>query len=61
MISVSGSEAAKFTVEPDVQAAQTASAAGFHPVWRLHLPDGTWATVYWRAVGAEAPSSCSTT
>jgi hypothetical protein len=51
LVAVSGSEAAKFTVVPDTSAAATAREAGFRAVWRLRLPDGTWVTVYWRAVG----------
>jgi len=51
LVAVSGAEATSFTLVPDVDAAQTARESGFQPVWRLRLPDGTWVTVYWRAVG----------
>jgi hypothetical protein len=51
LVAVSGTEAASFTLVPDTDAVQTASEAGFQAVWRLRLPDATWVTVYWRAVG----------
>jgi hypothetical protein len=51
LIAVSGTEATSFTLVPDADTAQTAREAGFQSVWRLRLPDATWVTVYWRAVG----------
>jgi hypothetical protein len=51
LVAVSGTEATRFTLVPDVRAAQTAREAKFRAVWRLRLPDESWATIYWRAVG----------
>ena len=55
LVAVSGREAAEFTVVPDQHAAQTARAALFRRVLHFRLPDGTWATVYWRATGPRIP------
>ncbi len=51
LVAESGSHAAAFTVVPDAHVARTARAARFREVLNLRLPDGTWATVYWRATG----------
>ena len=57
LVAVSGTTAASFTEVPDADAAQTATEAGFQPVWQLLLPDGTRFTVYWRAVGPSLASA----
>ncbi len=51
LVAESGSQAAAFTVVPDAHVARTAREARFREVLNLRCPDGTWATVYWRATG----------
>ncbi len=55
LVAVSGRQAASFTLVPDRHVARTAEEARFREVLHLRLPDGTWATVYWRATGPRIP------
>lgn len=55
LVAESGRQAERFTVVPDGRVAKTARQAKFQRVWSLRLPDGTWVTVYWRAVGPRIP------